>query len=77
MTSTAAKILEAALLLSEDERERLADALVATLRRDAPEDVARAWDHEVADRVRAAERDGTPGEEWDAVYAALRAKHQR
>ena len=75
MTSAAKKLLEQALNLSEEERERLAEALFATLQREAPEDVALAWDEEVRRRVRAAERGETSARDWDEVYRELRAKH--
>ena len=77
MTSTATKLLEEALALPEEDRERLAEALFATLEREAPEDVARAWDEEVKRRLEAAERDESTARDWDDVYAELRAKHGR
>lgn len=75
MPSAVDKVLEDALALPEDDRERVADVLLGTLHRPPHPEVEAAWDAEALHRVRAAERDRTPALDWDEAVAAIRARH--
>lgn len=77
MSFASKKILEEALALPEPERERLGEALIATLHWEPVDEVERAWAEEIERRVQAAERGESTERPWDEVYAELRAKYAR
>ena len=77
MTSTAAKILEEALSLNEDERRALAERLIKSVPRESADAIAKAWDAEIFDRLEDAERGEVETRDWDVVRRELRAKHSR
>ncbi len=56
MSLTLAELTEQARRLSAEERARLADVLLESLREAPQSDVAAAWDREVAERAAAYDR---------------------
>lgn len=49
--------------------------LLAAIRHEPQADINAAWEEEVLRRIEAAEREGTPGVDWDVAYSELRAKY--
>jgi putative addiction module component (TIGR02574 family) len=72
--SSAPKLLDQALALSEDERLALASELIASV--DGPPDAGwdEAWQAELARREAAAAARSEPAPEWSAVRARILAK---
>ncbi|MBK9036587.1 MAG: addiction module protein [Myxococcales bacterium] len=72
--STAPKLLDQALALSEDERLTLASELIASV--DGPADSGwdEAWQAELVRREAAAAARTEPAPEWSAVRARILAK---
>lgn len=56
VSSTAKKILNEALALSEDDRRRVAERLLDTIPRETAQEIERAWNEEAARRAAALER---------------------
>ena len=73
MTATAAKILEDALALPEEERESLATALITSLQQ-MPDDVERAWVDEAVRRLEREANGETRAIPWDTAKRDLKAK---
>jgi putative addiction module component (TIGR02574 family) len=76
MSSTARKILEDALALSDAERRELGEALLDTVAPDWPPDLADAWRKEIVARMDGLAK-GDPTAEWSEVHERLRAKLPR
>lgn len=53
MTSTAKKVLDDALALSEDDRVRVAERLLDSVARETAEEIERAWNEEAIRRAKA------------------------
>ncbi len=72
--STAPKILDQALALSEEERLTIASELIASV--DGPQDSRwdEAWQAELSRREEAAAARAEPAPEWSAVRARILAK---
>lgn len=71
------QLIEAeALQLPPDERGRLAGRLLESLEpgaQDTPENIAKAWDDEIAHRIEALDAGHTEGIPYELVRAELRA----
>lgn len=71
-----ANVNEQALQLTPDEKRALIESLVLSLDSDHdadPQEVARAWDEEIARRIEATERGEVEIVDGDDVFARLRA----
>lgn len=76
MAAVYATVNEQALQLSPDEKRALIESLVISMDCDPdadPEEIARAWDEEVARRVEAMDRGEVEMIDGDEVFARLRA----
>ncbi len=67
-------VLEEALGLTEDERARIADALLRSLEPPADDEVELAWRQEIRRRVSELESGRTEGIPWSRVRADLSEK---
>ena len=67
-------VKNAAMALSEDERARLASALVASLDGPDEEEVAKAWDIEICRRINEIEAGTAQFLDVDEVLAKARAR---
>ena len=72
MGSEAKKILEDAMTLSEEDRRRLAEALLDSVPRDSDEEIAAAWRGEVLNRTDEVRRGETVTESYSEVKARLK-----
>ncbi len=70
MSSHAKKLLEEALRLTESERLRLAERLLATFDGEPDPDAAEAWEKEIARRSREIEEGLVEPIPWSEVKAA-------
>src|SRR5207302_2818140 len=71
------RLLEDALTLSEKERAQLAQLLLDSLEPEPTDEVRKAWDEEIARRVKEMDDGIDPGIPAEEVLAKLRAKSQR
>ncbi len=74
MTDAARKLLDDALLLSEDERANLASQLLASLDGEPDSDWESAWLAELDRRVEVAKQRGETGSDWQTARARILAK---
>lgn len=72
MTDVARTILDQALLLADEERLRLAEALFDSLPVDAQEQIDKAWREEVLRRMGEVRRGEVELESWEDVRRAGR-----
>lgn len=71
MTSAAAKILEEALALPDDDRRKLVEALNRSLEANVGE-LSSEWRHEVARRLESVESGEVSPVPWDEAEARIR-----
>ena len=74
MTDAARKLLDDALLLSEDERAKLASQLLASLDGEPDADWESSWLAELDRRVEVAKQRGQTGSDWETARARILAK---
>lgn len=74
VTAQARKILEQALSLPEDDRQRLAEALLDSIPAEVAEELEKAWNAEALRRAEAFERGGVQAVDGDKAMSELRAK---
>ena len=72
MGSEAKKILEDAMTLSEEDRRRLAEALLDSVPRDSDEEIAAAWRGEVLNRIDEVRRGEAVTESYAEVKGHLK-----
>ena len=72
MGSEAKKILEDAMTLSEEDRRRLAEALLDSVPRDSEEEIAAAWRGEVLNRIDEVRRGEAATESYSEVKGHLK-----
>ena len=72
MGSEAKKILRDAMTLSEEDRRRLAEALLDSVPRDSDEEIAAAWRGEVLNRIDEVRRGEAVTESYSEVKAHLK-----
>jgi len=72
MGSEAKKILEDAMTLSEEDRRRLAEALLDSVPRDSDEEIAAAWRGEVLNRIDEVRRGEAVTESYSEVKGHLK-----
>ncbi len=73
MTATAKQVLEDALALPEEDREKVAELLLVSLDRNHLQNVEKEWNAEAMRRLRDAEENPENGREWSEVYGELKA----
>ena len=74
MTAQARKILEQALSLPEDDRQRLAEALLDSIPAEVAEALEKAWNAEALRRAEAFERGDGQAIDGEQAISDLRAK---
>lgn len=72
VTSSARKVLEEALALPEEDRRRVAEALLDSVPRETEQEVESAWRDEVARRIAEVERGEVVLETWSEVKQRIR-----
>ncbi len=77
MTEAARKFLDAALLLSDDERANLASELLASLDGEPDADWESGWLAELDRRVEVAKQRGETGSDWQTARARILAELAR
>lgn len=77
VTSAAKKILEHALTLPEDERQRLGEALLDSVPRGTQGEIQQAWVDVARRRAEAVERGDEEGLDLDQALAELRVDLRR
>lgn len=75
MSPRASKVLEEALQLPREERQRVATALQDSLHADERDDLSPAWKDEIVRRVAAFDRGELESVEGEEVFARIRAKY--
>ena len=76
MTAEAKKILDEALALPDDERRRIAEALLDSMPPETADEIEMAWLVEARRRAGELERGEVVARDGDAVVAELEAKHR-
>ena len=72
MSGAAKEIMEAALKLDPDDREKIADALWDSLEHgDVEASVEKAWEHEIASRAKDVDEGRAELVAWDDVKSAI------
>ena len=74
MTSAAKKVLDEALALSEEDRRRVAEALLDTMRPGVVDEIEAAWLEEARRRAGCLERGEIEASDGETTLAALDAK---
>ena len=74
MTSTAKKVLDQVLALPQDERRRVAEAVLDTMPPETADEIEMAWLEEARQRAGRLERGEIEARDGDAVLASLEAK---
>lgn len=74
MTSAAKKVLDDALALSDDERRRVAEALLDAMPPETAEEIERAWLDEARRRAGRIERDEVRAQDGEEALIALETK---
>jgi len=74
MTAQARKILEQALSLQDDDRQRLAEALLDSIPAEVAEELEKAWNAEALRRTQAYERGEAEAIDGEQAAKDLRAK---
>ena len=74
MTAQAQSILEQALSLSDDDRQRLAEALLDSIPADISEELERTWNAEALRRAEAFERGEVQAIDGDRLMRDMRSK---
>jgi hypothetical protein len=74
VTSTAKKVLDQALALPEEERRRVAEALLDAMPPETADEIERAWLDEAQRRAGRLERGEIAARDGDAILASLEAK---
>lgn len=74
VTAQARKILEQALSLPEDDRHRLAEALLDSIPAEVAEELEKAWNAEALRRAEAFERGDVQAIDGDKAMSELRSK---
>jgi putative addiction module component (TIGR02574 family) len=77
MGSSASHILESALALPEEDRRRVAEALLDSVPRDSADDVETAWRDEVMRRIEEVRQGEVEPEPWTEVKKHIRAALDR
>lgn len=72
VTSSARKVLEEALALPEEDRRRVAEALLDSVPREPEQEVESAWRDEVVRRIAEVERGEVVLETWSEVKQRIR-----
>jgi len=72
MSPTADQVLQAALSLPQAERAEVANRLWASVDGFASEEIAAAWDEEIARRIKEADEGSEPSIPAEEVYRQLR-----
>lgn len=73
MTASARKVLEQALALSEEDRRRVAEALLDSVPEESEQEIELAWRDEVLRRIGEVERGEVEPEPWSEVKQRIRA----
>lgn len=76
MSSGAKKILDQALSLPDEDRRRIAEALLASISSATAEEIEAAWAAEARARAERLERGETVARDGDEVLAEIRAELQ-
>jgi putative addiction module component (TIGR02574 family) len=72
MTSSARSVLEAALALPEDERRRVAEAILDSLAQESEPEIETAWRDEVMRRIEEVQRGEVVPVPWSEVKQRIR-----
>lgn len=72
VTSSARKVLEEALALPEEDRRRVAEALLDSVPRETEQEVESAWRDEVVRRIAEVDRGEVVLETWSEVKQRIR-----
>lgn len=72
VTSSARKVLEEALALPEEDRRRVAEALLDSTPRESEQEIESAWRDEVMHRIEEVRRGEVVPESWSEVKQRIR-----
>lgn len=72
VTSSARKVLEEALALPEEDRRRVAEALLDSTPRESEQEIESAWRDEVMHRIEEVRRGEVALESWSEVKQRIR-----
>jgi putative addiction module component (TIGR02574 family) len=77
MTQAAEEILQKALELPEEDRDRIADSLWRSVHGAGSETIAKEWNDEIERRIAEVDAEKVRLEPWDETMAELKARYSR